>query len=75
MNQLSNNVIDLARSRRATNDARRRTATDLGGRRGRGALLICRWRRDAATGQLICSWAAQKGAREAQPPLRLSLAS
>jgi hypothetical protein len=75
MNQLSNTVVDLALYGQATNDARRRTATDFGGRRGRGALLICRWRRDAATGRLVCSWAAQKGAREAQPPSRLSLAA
>ena len=75
MNQLSNNVIDLARHRRARIDARRRTATDLTSRRGRGALLTCRWRRDAATGRLVCCWTSQKGAREAQPPLRISLAS
>ena len=74
MNHLTNIVVDLARYRRATNNARWRTATDLGGQRGR-ASLICRWRRDAATGRLICSWGAGKGAREAQPPLRLSLAS
>ena len=75
MNQLSNIVVDLARYRRATSAARRRTATDLVGRRGRGVLLTCRWRRSAATGRLVCCWAAQKGAREAPPPLRLSLAS
>ena len=74
MNQLSNIVIDLDRYRRAANAARRRAATELGGRRDRGGLLACGWRRDAATGQLICSWTAQKGVREAQPPLRLSLA-
>ena len=75
MTQLSNIVVDLARYRRATNAARRRTATDLGGRRRRGALLICSWRREAATGRLICVWAAGKGAREAQPPSRRSLAA
>jgi len=73
MNQLSNIVTDLARYRRAGNAARRRTAPYLGGRRG--GQLTCRWRRDAATGRLICAWTAQRGAREAQPPLRLSLAS
>ena len=75
MNQLSNNVIDFVRFRRATNDARRLTAPDLGGRRRRAALLACRWRREAATGRLICVWAAGKGAREAQPPSRRSLAA
>jgi hypothetical protein len=75
MNQLSNIVIDIARDRRAMNDARPRTATALGSRRARSALLIRRWRRDAATGRLISSRAAQHGAREAQPPLRLSPAS
>jgi hypothetical protein len=75
MNQLSNNVIDFARFRRAANNARRLTATDFGSRRGRGALLACRWRREAATGRLICVWAAGKGARDAQPPSRCSLAA
>ena len=73
MNQLSNNVIDFARFRRAANNARRLTATDFGSRRG--ALLACRWRREAATGRLICVWAAGKGARDAQPPSRCSLAA
>jgi hypothetical protein len=73
MNQLSNIVVDLARYRRAGNAVRRRPAPDLGTRRG-GA-LSCRWRRDAATGRLICAWSAGKGAREAQPPLRRSLAN
>jgi hypothetical protein len=53
MNQLSNNVIDFARFRRAANNARRLTAT----------------------GRLICVWAAGKGARDAQPPSRCSLAA
>jgi hypothetical protein len=70
MNQLSNNVIDLALYRRARDAARGRTASD--GRRHRASRLICRWRRDAASGRLICAWAAQRGAREAQPPLRRS---
>ena len=61
MNQLSNIVIDLARYRRARNAARRRTATDLVGRRGRGALLTCRWRRDAASGRLICCLGRAEG--------------
>jgi len=63
MNQLSNNVIDLARYRRAAAASRRE-----------GGLLNCRWH-DAATGRLICAWSAQRGARDAQPPLRRSLAS
>ena len=69
MNQLSNIVIDFARYRRANGAARGPTAPDLGGP------LTCRWRRDAATGRLICGWATQKGAREAQPPSRRSLAA
>ena len=73
MNQLCNNVIDFARFRRVTNDARQLTATAFGSRRGRGALLTCRWRRDPATGRLICSWANQRASREAQPPSRRSL--
>jgi len=75
MNQLSNNVIEFARFRRVPNDAHRQTATDFGSRRGRGALLTCRWRREAATGRLICVLAAGKGARDAQPPSRLFLLS
>ena len=73
MNQLSNNVIDLARYRRAREAARGRTASDS--QRHRASLLTCRWRRDAASGRLICAWAAQRGAREAQPPLRRSPAN
>jgi hypothetical protein len=73
MNQLSNNVIDLARYRQAREAARGRTGSD--GRRHRAGQLTCRWRRDAATGTLICAWAAQRGAREAQPPLRRSSAN
>jgi hypothetical protein len=72
MNQLSNNVIDLALYRRAREASRRRTAS---GGRQRRSLLTSHWRRDAASGRLICAWAAQRGAREAQPPLRLSPAS
>ena len=73
MNQLSTNVIDLARYRRAGNAVRRRAAPDLVARPGNA--LICRWRRDAVTGRLICARSAGKGAREAQPPLRRSLAN
>jgi len=73
MNQLSNIVVDFARHRRADGAARGLTAPDTGGRRA--GLLTCRWRRDPATGRLICGWAAQKGAREAQPPSRRSLAA
>jgi hypothetical protein len=73
MNQLSNIVVDFARYRRADGAARGLTAPDMGGRRG--GLLSCRWRRDPATGRLICAWAAEKGAREAEPPSRRSLAA
>ncbi len=73
MNQLSNNVIDFARYRRARDTARGRTAYN--GRRQRGSLLTMRWRRDAASGRLICAWVAQRGARDAQPPLRRSPAN
>jgi hypothetical protein len=73
MNQLSNIVIDFARYRRADSATRGVTAPDKSG--PRGGPLACRWRRDAATGRLICGWAAQKGAREAQPPSRRSLAA
>jgi hypothetical protein len=73
MNQLSNNVIDLALYRRARDAARGRTASDS--RRHRASLLTCRWRRDAASGRLICAWAAQRGAHDAQPPLRRSSAN
>ncbi len=72
MNQLTN-VIDLARYRRARNVVRSAPAPDLGA--GRGAGLSCRWRRDVATGRLICVWSAGESAREAYPPLRRSLAN
>jgi hypothetical protein len=68
MNQLSSIVIDIALYRRARDAARARTASD--GRRKRAGMLTSHWRRDPASGRLICAWAAQRGAREAQPPLR-----
>jgi hypothetical protein len=49
MNQLSNNVIDSARYRRAESAARRLTAPDLGGQRRRDGLLDCRC--DSAQGR------------------------
>lgn len=70
MNQLSNIVIDFARYRGAA-----KTAFDLSGRRIQSARLACRWRRDRATGQLICVWGSTVGARDAEPPLRRSLAA
>jgi hypothetical protein len=70
MNQLSNTIVDLGLYRRART-VRARTAPD--GRRQRSGLLTCRWRRDPATGRLLCAWTTQNGAREAQPPLRRSL--
>jgi hypothetical protein len=73
MNQLSNIVVDFARYRRADGAASRLTAPDMGGRRA--GLLTCRWRRDAVTGRLICSWTTPRGLREAQPPSRRSLAA
>ena len=73
MNQLSTNVIDLARYRRAGNAVRRGAAPHPGARPRN--TLICRWRRDAVTGRLNCAWSAGKGVREAQPPLRRSLAN
>jgi hypothetical protein len=73
MNQLSNNVIDFARYRRARDAARARTAS--GGHHQRLNLLTCHWRRDAASGRLICAWILGRGARDAQPPLRLSQAN
>jgi hypothetical protein len=67
MNQLANTIVDLGLYRRART-ARARTAPD--GRRLRTGLHTCRWRRDPATGRLVCTWTVQNGAREAQPPLR-----
>jgi hypothetical protein len=66
MNQLSNIVVDFARYRRADGAARGLTAPDMGGRRA--GLLSCRWRRDPATGRLICAWAAEKGAAKRSLP-------
>jgi len=37
--------------------------------------LVSRWQHDPATGQLRCAWTTRKGAREAQPPSRFSVAS
>jgi hypothetical protein len=73
MNQLSNIVIDFARFRQVDVAARRLATPDVGGpRRG---LLTCHWRRDPATGWLICAWTAPRGAREAEPPSRRSIAA
>jgi len=74
MNQLSNIVMDFARFRRADSSARGVTALDHGGHRQQAGLLTRHWRRDPATGRLICAWTAEKGAREAEPPSRRSLA-
>ena len=72
MNQLSIIAVDFA-GYRVDGAARGLTAPDMGGRRA--SLLTCRWLRDAVTGRLICSWATQRGSREAQPPSRRSLAA
>jgi hypothetical protein len=74
MNQLSNTVMDFARLRRADSSGRGVTALDHGGHRQQSGLLTRQWRRDPATGRLICGWTAQKGAREARPPSRRFLA-
>ena len=74
MNQLSDIVMDFARFRRAESSAREVTALDHGGRRQQAGLLTRHWLRDPTTGRLICAWTAQKGAREAEPPSRRSLA-
>ena len=70
MNKLSNIVIDFARTSEATKSER-----DHRRHRVEARLPVCRWRRDRATGRLICVWAATVGAREAEPPLRRSLAA
>jgi hypothetical protein len=70
MNQLSNLVIDIARYRGAT-----RIVLAHGDHRLETGRLACRWRRDRATGKLICVWASTVGARDAEPPLRRSLAA
>jgi hypothetical protein len=75
MNQLSNIVVDFARYRRADDAARGLTALDSSRLGERTGLLSCHWRRDPATGRLICAWTARKGAREAEPPSRRSLAA
>ena len=74
MNQLSNIVLDFARFRRADSAARGVTAPDQSGHRQQAGLLTRRWLRDPATGRLICAWTAEKGAREAEPPSRRSVA-
>ncbi len=70
MNQLSNLVIDFARYRAATN-----VALGQSGHRLETGRLACRWRRDLVSGQLFCVWASTVGARDAEPPLRRSLAA
>ncbi len=74
MNQLPNIVIDFARFRRADSAARGVPALDHGGHRQQAGLLTRHWLRDPATGRLICTWTVEKGARDAEPPSRRSLA-
>ena len=74
MNQLSNIVLDFARFRRADSAARAVTALDHGSHRQQAGLLTRHWLRDPATGRLICTWTVEKGARDAEPPSRRSLA-
>lgn len=75
MNQLPINVIDIALYRRAASVSCRMSAPDFRLHSERTGALVCHWSRDAATGRLRCAWSTLKGAREAQPPSRLSLAS
>ena len=69
MNKLSH-IVEFARYRGAT-----RSAPGPSGHRLEAGRVACRWRRDLATGKLICVWASTVGAREAEPPLRLILAA
>ncbi len=74
MNQLSN-IIDSARFSRATSMKRGMIALDQPHRRRQAGGLMSTWRRDSVSGQLICVWATTLGARDAEPPLRRSLAA
>ncbi len=75
MNQLSITLLKFVGSPPAGDAVRRPSAAIYASRRLRAGALTCRWRLDPVTGRLNCAWSALKGAREAQPPLRLSLAS
>jgi hypothetical protein len=71
MNQLSTNVIHLARDLRAR-DPVSCAASPRFAARPRNA-LTCRWRRDAVTGRAVCAWTTKTDEREAQPLLRRTL--
>jgi hypothetical protein len=69
MNQLSlipsdRHAIDLSARRQASSGVRRLATARANLRVGSLRPLACHWRRDAATGALLCVWAVCQGGRE-----------
>ncbi|MFZ1963935.1 MAG: hypothetical protein WAU78_10820 [Roseiarcus sp.] len=80
MNQLSliridRRVIDLSARRQAASNGRRLAAARADLRAASAGPLVRRWRRDPATGALLCVWAVSRGAREPASPVPLRRAS
>ena len=75
LNPIDRNVIDPAvRRHSGVERASFRRGARGPARRARGP-LVCHWRRDPATGALLCVWAVSHGAREPASPVPLRRAS
>jgi hypothetical protein len=80
MNQLSQiridrRVIDLSSRRLAASSLRRPAAARANPRAAPAGPIACQWRRDPATGALLCVWTVCQGAREPASPVPLRRAS
>jgi hypothetical protein len=71
LNAIDRNVIDLSVSGRKAPGARRIAAARADLRAMPAGGVVCRWRRDPATGALVCVWSASRGGREPAPPVPL----
>ena len=80
MNQLSviridRRVIDLSVRRQTASNVRRLAAARGNLRAASTGPLVRHWRRDPATGALLCVWTVSQGAREPASPVPLRRAS
>ena len=80
MNQLSlieidPRVIDLSVRRQAASNGRRLAAARANLRPASAGPLVRHWRRDPATGALLCVWTVSRVAREPASPVPLRRAS
>jgi len=80
MNQLSRiqidpRVVDLSARRPAASNRRRLAAARADLRAASAGSLVRQWRRDPATGGLLCVWTVSQGGREPAAPVPLRRAS